>query len=119
MAISPSTVPAAKKASSSATSGVCSARSKKKRSVTGSTFLAANATSRRNTSTRIVHVTTRMPASYLTGWEARSCDAEGALAWAESTRSRSSLPALKCGTYFSGTCTFSPDLGLRPVRGGR
>jgi hypothetical protein len=38
---------------------------------------------------------------------------------AESTRSRSSLPALKCGTYFSGTWTFSPDFGLRPVRGGR
>ena len=37
----------------------------------------------------------------------------------KSTRSRSSLPALKCGTCFSGTCTLSPDLGLRPVRGGR
>ena len=36
-----------------------------------------------------------------------------------STRSRNSLPALKCGTYFSGTCTFSPDFGLRPTRGGR
>ena len=35
------------------------------------------------------------------------------------TRSRNSLPALKCGTYFSETCTFSPDLGLRPTRGGR
>jgi hypothetical protein len=23
---------------------------------------------------------------------------------------------LKCGTYFSGTCTFSPDFGLRPTR---
>ncbi len=34
-------------------------------------------------------------------------------------RSRSSLPALKCGTYFAGTCTLSPDLGLRPVRGGQ
>ena len=37
----------------------------------------------------------------------------------KSTRSRNSLPALKCGTNFCGTCTFSPDLGLRPVRGGR
>ena len=37
----------------------------------------------------------------------------------KSTRSRNSLPALKCGTCFSGTCTRSPDLGLRPVRGGR
>ncbi len=37
----------------------------------------------------------------------------------KSTRSRSSLPALKCGTCFSGTCTLSPDFGLRPVRGGR
>ena len=33
----------------------------------------------------------------------------------KSTRSRNSLPALKCGTCFSGTCTFSPDLGLRPI----
>ena len=37
----------------------------------------------------------------------------------KSTRSRNSLPALKCGTNFCGTCTFSPDFGLRPVRGGR
>ena len=36
-----------------------------------------------------------------------------------STRSRSSLPALKCGTHFSGTLTRSPDFGFRPVRGGR
>ena len=36
-----------------------------------------------------------------------------------STRSRSSLPALKCGTYFSGTLTLSPDFGFLPVRGGR
>ena len=32
---------------------------------------------------------------------------------------RNSLPALKCGTYLRGTCTFSPVLGLRPTRGGR
>ena len=38
---------------------------------------------------------------------------------ASSTRSRNSLPALKCGTYFFGTKTFSPVLGFRPVRGGR
>src|SRR5258708_481097 len=36
-----------------------------------------------------------------------------------STRSRNSLPGLKCGTNFSGTSTFSPDLGLRPTRDGR
>jgi len=36
-----------------------------------------------------------------------------------STLSRNSLPALKCGTNFSGTCTRSPDFGLRPTRAGR
>lgn len=36
-----------------------------------------------------------------------------------STRSRNSLPDLKWGTYFSATCTVSPDFGLRPTRGGR
>ena len=36
-----------------------------------------------------------------------------------STRSRNSLPGLKCGTNFSGTSTFSPDFGLRPTRDGR
>src|SRR5690606_19742893 len=36
----------------------------------------------------------------------------------KSTRSRSSLPALKCGTCLAGTLTFSPDFGLRPTRGG-
>ncbi len=36
-----------------------------------------------------------------------------------STRSRSSLPRMKCGTHFSGTGTFSPVFGLRPVRAGR
>jgi len=35
------------------------------------------------------------------------------------TRARSSLPALKCGTYFAGTCTILPDFGLRPVLGPR
>ena len=38
---------------------------------------------------------------------------------ATATRSRKSLPDLKCGTYFPGTCTDSPDFGLRPKRGGR
>ena len=38
---------------------------------------------------------------------------------ATATRSRNSLPDLKCGTYFPGTCTDSPDFGLRPKRGGR
>lgn len=37
----------------------------------------------------------------------------------QSTRSRNSFPALKCGTHFSGTSTFSPDFGFRPTRGGR
>jgi hypothetical protein len=36
-----------------------------------------------------------------------------------STRSRISLPAWKCGTYFSATATGSPLFGLRPVRAGR
>lgn len=34
------------------------------------------------------------------------------------TRSRSSSPALKCGTHFSGTGTFSPGFGFLPTRGG-
>ena len=29
-----------------------------------------------------------------------------------STRSRNSLPGLKCGTRFSGTITLSPDFGI-------
>src|SRR5690606_35306362 len=43
----------------------------------------------------------------------------GAARRAWSTRSRSCLPGLKCGTYFAGRDTGSPDLGLRPTRGGR
>jgi len=35
------------------------------------------------------------------------------------TLSRSSLPALKCGTYLADTMTVAPVLGLRPFRGGR
>src|SRR6266481_1212645 len=35
------------------------------------------------------------------------------------TRSRNSLPALKCGTYLAGNFTCAPVLGLRPWRGGR
>ena len=35
------------------------------------------------------------------------------------TRSRSSLPGLKCGTCLPGKATESPVLGLRPMRGGR
>ncbi len=35
-----------------------------------------------------------------------------------STRSRNSLPALKCGTYLAGIMTIAPDFGLRPLRGG-
>ena len=35
------------------------------------------------------------------------------------TRSLSSLPGLKCGTYLEPTFTLSPVLGLRPTRGGR
>src|SRR5262249_44864430 len=35
------------------------------------------------------------------------------------TRSRRSLPGLKCGTYFPDNATASPVLGLRPWRGGR
>src|SRR5688572_15783757 len=35
------------------------------------------------------------------------------------TRSRRSLPGLKCGTYFPESATASPVLGLRPCRGGR
>ena len=40
-------------------------------------------------------------------------------AYGVSTRSRSSLPALKCGTNFPGTETLLPDFGFLPVRGGR
>ena len=35
------------------------------------------------------------------------------------TRSRRSLPGLKCGTYLPASATVSPVLGLRPWRGGR
>src|SRR6185312_9797526 len=35
------------------------------------------------------------------------------------TRSRRSLPGLKCGTYLPERATASPVLGLRPCRGGR
>lgn len=35
------------------------------------------------------------------------------------TRSRSSLPGLKCGTYLADTMTATPVLGLRPLRKGR
>src|ERR1700720_1072425 len=35
------------------------------------------------------------------------------------TRSRRSLPGLKCGTYLPDRATASPVLGLRPWRGGR
>ena len=35
------------------------------------------------------------------------------------TRSRISLPGLKCGTRFGGICTGSPVFGLRPTRAGR
>jgi len=35
------------------------------------------------------------------------------------TRSRNSLPGLKCGTYFPARATGSPVFGLRPIRGGR
>src|SRR5258708_3541312 len=47
--------------------------------------------------------------------------AAGALAWAASpfTRSFSSLLGLKKGIFFAGTSTFSPVLGLRPIRGLR
>jgi len=37
----------------------------------------------------------------------------------ELTRSRKSLPGLKCGTYLPDRATASPVLGLRPIRGGR
>ncbi len=42
----------------------------------------------------------------------RTHDQRFSAACLKSTRSRSSLPALKCGTCFSGTCTFSPDFGI-------
>lgn len=35
------------------------------------------------------------------------------------TRSRISLPGLKCGRYFPARATGSPVFGLRPIRGGR
>src|ERR1700722_19603568 len=35
------------------------------------------------------------------------------------TRSRRSLPGLKCGTYLPASATASPVFGLRPWRGGR
>ena len=35
------------------------------------------------------------------------------------TRSRRSLPGLKCGTCFPGSATDSPVFGFRPMRGAR
>ena len=35
------------------------------------------------------------------------------------TRSRNSLPGLKCGTCLPGNATEPPVFGLRPARGGR
>src|SRR4029078_9364325 len=35
------------------------------------------------------------------------------------TRSRNSLPGLKCGTCLPGSATAEPVFGLRPMRGGR
>src|SRR5260221_4100744 len=35
------------------------------------------------------------------------------------TRSRNSLPGLKCGTCLPSSATESPVLGLRPIRAGR
>ena len=35
------------------------------------------------------------------------------------TRSRRSLPGLKCGTYLPAKPTDSPVFGLRPIRGAR
>lgn len=43
---------------------------------------------------------------------------DGLDGYLQSTLSRSSLPALKCGTYLAGTATLLPVFGLRPVRGG-
>src|SRR5581483_1775950 len=39
--------------------------------------------------------------------------------WTWLTRSRISLPGLKCGTCLAGMRTASPVLGLRPTRAGR
>src|SRR6267142_460902 len=49
----------------------------------------------------------------------RRSSTAGPIPYFWSTLSRNSLPALKCGTNFSGTCTRSPDFGLRPTRAGR
>ena len=132
----PSATPRRKRRSSTNISGACQLEPMKKRSVTGSVFCSGTASSstneQRSGHVRQIHDARRTrrrigsvtPAR--TKKAARSCDARRAdsmprmrICFLKSTRSRNSLPALKCGTYFSGTCTFSPDFGLRPVRGGR
>src|SRR5690606_41618296 len=47
-----------------------------------------------------------------------ACGSDGA-GTTSLTFSRSSLPALKCGTCLPGRATDSPVFGLRPMRGGR
>src|SRR5690606_2052819 len=66
------------------------------------------------------HYTTCMPSSVGIGSSEMSSDDDApSVSVTRSTRSRSSLPALKCGTCLPGTITCSPDLGLRPMRGER
>ena len=47
-------------------------------------------------------------------------DSAAAICWTihySLTRSRSSLPGLKCGTYLPGRLISSPDFGFLPTRG--
>jgi len=57
-------------------------------------------------------------ASDMEGCRQAACSSGTSLTEA-STHSRSSLPTVKWGTYFSGTETATPVLGLRPVLAGR
>ena len=142
LAMTPSAMPAAKNASSTTTSGACHSAPRKYRTATLSVFFTANPSSNRNTAIPAVALTSKKtvriirsscawpPAPHgpdtVRGQKKAALSFDDAAPtgcrrnyFLKSTRSRNSLPALKCGTYFAGTCTLSPDFGLRPVRGGR
>lgn len=64
--------------------------------------------------TQITAKTGREVGGYEAAWEPAELAASSGF-----TRSRSSLDGLKYGTFFAGTSTRSPVLGLRPMRGLR
>jgi hypothetical protein len=115
-----------KKTSKTITRGACQTVSSTKRTPTGSVFLMANAKRKRKRTILDAHSNARI--NHRPTENGRQLSLPPAIRHAlttqidssePSTRSRSSLPALKCGTHFSGTSTLSPDFGLRPTRGGR